>query len=77
MAHNQCRQQVGHRQCDTVIGANHKQAIGTFVERNCGYTVLAKVSIKTADLVGAAIIQLLKPFKAMVKTLTYDNGKRI
>jgi IS30 family transposase len=25
--------------------------------------------------VGAAIIRVLKPFKARVKTLTYDNGK--
>jgi IS30 family transposase len=36
---------------------------------------MAKVSNKTADLVGAAIIEALKPFEARVKTLTYDNGK--
>lgn len=74
-AHIEDRKQIGHWECDTVIGANHKQAIVTVVERKSGYAVIAKVSNKTADLVGAAIITMLKPFEAKVKTLTYDNGK--
>ena len=69
------RKQVGHWECDTVIGANHKQATVTVVERKSGYAVMAKVSKKTADLVGQAIIKALTPFEARVKTLTYDNGK--
>ena len=73
--HIEGRKQVGHWECDTVIGANHKQAIVTVVERKSGYAVIAKVSNKTSDLVGAAIIRVLKPFEARVKTLTYDNGK--
>ncbi len=36
---------------------------------------MAKVSNKTADLVGVAIISMLKPFEGRVKTLTYDKGK--
>lgn len=36
---------------------------------------MAKVSNRTADLVGSAIIQGLKLFEAKVKTLTYDSGK--
>ena len=74
-AHVEGRKQVGHWECDTVIGANHKQAIVTVVERKSGYALITKVSNKTADLVGAAIISMLKPFEARVKTLTYDNGK--
>lgn len=73
--HIEDRKQVGHWECDTVIGANHKQAIVTLVERKSGYAVIARVSNKTSDLVGAAIIKALKPFEARVKTLTYDNGK--
>ena len=69
------RLQVGHWECDTVIGAAHKQAIVTVVECKSGYAVMAKVSNKTADLVGAAIIEALNPLRARVKTLTYDNGK--
>jgi IS30 family transposase len=74
-AHIEGCQQVGHWECDTVIGANHKQAIVTVVELKSGYAVMAKVSNKTADLVGAAIVEALNPLEARVKTLTYDNGK--
>jgi len=74
-AHIEGRKQVGHWECDTVIGANHKQAIVTVVERKSGYAVIAKVSNKTADLVSHAIIKALTPFEARVKTITYDNGK--
>lgn len=59
-----------HWECDTVIGANHKQPIVTVVERKGGYAVIAKVSNKTADLVRQAIISVIKPFEAKVKTLT-------
>ena len=74
-AHVEDRKQVGHWEGDTVIGANHKQAIVTVVERKSGYAVIEKVANKTADLVSAAIVNRLKPFGIKVKTLTYDNGK--
>ncbi len=61
-AHIDKRLQVGHWECDTVLGANHKQAIVTVVERKSGYAVMAKVSNKTSDFVGAAIIEAFKPF---------------
>ena len=66
---------MGHWEGDTVIGANHRQAIVTVVERKSGYAVIAKVRNKTADLVGAAIVDRLKQFGEKVKTLTSDNGK--
>lgn len=74
-AHVEDRKQVGHWEGDTVIGANHKQAIVTLVERKSGYAVIAKVENKTADLVSAAIVNRLKQFGSKVKTLTFDNGK--
>jgi IS30 family transposase len=43
--------QVDHWEIETVIGAKHKQAIDTVVERKSGYAFMAKVSNKTADLV--------------------------
>ncbi len=58
-----------------MIGANHKQAIVTVVERKSGYAVIAKAENMTADLVGAAIVDRLKPFGTKVKKLTFDNGK--
>ena len=69
------RSQVGHWEGDTVIGANHKQAIVTLVERKSGYAVLSKVTNKTSDLVSNAIINELQSFAPLVKTMTFDNGK--
>ena len=73
--HIEQRRQVGHWEGDTVIGAAHKQAIVTLVERKSGFAVLAKVSTKTTDLVRRAIEIKLKPLCSRVKTLTVDNGK--
>jgi IS30 family transposase len=41
--HIEARKQVGHWECDTVIGASHKGAVATMVERKSGYAVMAKV----------------------------------
>jgi IS30 family transposase len=74
-AHIEARTQIGHWEGDTVIGANHKQAIVTLVERKSGYALIAKVSNKTSDLVSQAIITQLNAATPLVKTLTFDNGK--
>jgi len=62
LAHVEGRRQVGHWECDTVISTNHKLAMVTVVDRKSGYAVMAKVSNKTTDLVGATITRALKPF---------------
>ncbi len=69
------RLEIGHWEGDTIIGANHKQAIVTIVERKTGFTLMRKVERKTAANVRQACIELLTPYKAMVKTITFDNGK--
>ena len=69
------RSRVGHWEGDTVIGAAHKHAIVTVVERKSGFAVLSKVENKTSEAVSQAIIDRLKPYAARVITLTYDNGK--
>ena len=74
-SHIEARKQVGHWECDTVIGANHKGAIVTMVERKSGFGVIVKVAHKTSELVSKAIVEGLQPFADRVKTLTYDNGK--
>ena len=74
-AHVETRSQVGHWEGDTVIGAAHKKAIVTLVERKSGYALIAKVSNKSSDLVSQAIIIKLHSMTPLVKTLTFDNGK--
>jgi len=71
----EARSRVGHWEGDTVIGAGHKQAIVSLVERKSGLAILAKVSNKTAELVSQAIIDRLSPMRDRVKTITFDNGK--
>jgi IS30 family transposase len=69
------RHQVGHWEGDTLMGARHKHAIVSLVERKTGYAILTKVDRKTSDLVSGAIIRRLKTIRTLVKTITYDNGK--
>ena len=69
------RRTVGHWEGDTVIGAGHKQAIVTLVERRSGYARLMKVSHKTSKQVADAVIKKLRSINAGVKTITFDNGK--
>ena len=54
------RRQVGHWEGDTLMGARHKHAIVSLVERKTGYAVLAKVDRKTSELVSSAIIRRLR-----------------
>ncbi len=73
--HIEARRQVGHWECDTVIGAIHKGAVVTMVERKIENAVMAKVEKKTPELVISAIVNKLQPMAARVKTLTFDNDK--
>jgi IS30 family transposase len=74
-AHIETRQEFGHWEGDTMIGANHQSALVTLVERKTGFTLIAKVLRKTAQAVSQACIELLKPYQPWVKTITFDNGK--
>ena len=66
---------VGDFEVDLVIGANHKGALLTINERKTGYTKVRKVKSKNAKVVCQAIVDVLMPYKELVKTITADNGK--
>ncbi len=66
---------LGDWELDTIIGARHKGAIVSMVERSSKLTKLVKVPRKTADLVARALCKRLKPIESFVYTLTADNGK--
>jgi len=57
-----------------VIGAHHKQAVVTLVERKSGYALIAKVINKTADLVSATIINELSPMPPLSKLSLLTMG---
>ena len=69
------RERVGDWELDTIIGKAHKGAIVTMDDRKSKVRFALPVSQKKASLVSEAIINLLKPIKEQVHTLTFDNGK--
>lgn len=69
------KSRVGDWEADTVIGAQHKGALVTLVERHSKFALIAKVETTSKELVTTAIIKLLKPAKRFVHTITFDNGK--
>jgi len=69
------KSRVGDWEIDTVIGKNHKGALVTIVERKTKFTLAARVNNLRSKTVINASIELLKPFKNAVHTITADNGK--
>lgn len=69
------RERVGDWEGDTIIGKNHKGAIVTLDERVSKLRLAMPTGGKKADKVRDAIVQLFKPIKDFVLTLTLDNGK--
>ena len=49
-------------------------AVVSIVERYSKKTILAKVNVKTAELVTSSVINSLKPLSDSVLTITSDNG---
>lgn len=69
------RARVGDWEADTIIGKNHKGAIATLDERKTKLRLAVPLPGKKAKAVKQAVIDVLKPLKRFVKTITYDNGK--
>jgi len=68
------KERLGDWECDTVIGKDRKSVLVTVVDRTSLYTACSRVYSRSAQVVGNAIIRILRPFKGRVKTLTFDNG---
>ena len=66
---------IGDWEIDLVIGKGHSGALVTIVERKSSFTVSKQINDKSAKTVTAATIDLLKPYKGAVHTITADNGK--
>lgn len=66
---------IGDFEADLIIGAQHKGALLTIVDRNSKFVKIHRLTGKTADEVTAAIKRILKAFKIKIFTITFDNGK--
>lgn len=70
------RTEYGHWEADTVLGTKTKgKVLVTLVERKSRYLVSALAASKSADDVTAALIEAVSPFKSIVRSITFDNGK--
>jgi IS30 family transposase len=69
------RKRLGDWEVDTIIGRKHKQAIVTLTERKSRFTLLGKVSRRTAQAVRKQVCRLLLPVRDKAHTLTSDHGK--
>lgn len=79
------KERLGDGEVDTVMGANHKGAILTLVDRKSKFTLAVNLKGKTAKEVNKRMLsrfkRLLKEyprfdsFNNLVRTLTFDNGK--
>ena len=69
------RERVGDWEADTIIGKNHRGAIVTLDERKSKLRLAMPTGTKTARSVTDAIKHLFSPIQAVIKTVTFDNGK--
>jgi len=69
------RARFGDWELDTIIGKGHQQALVSLTERKSRLCLLAKVERKRAEVVATAVIELLKPLRLPLHTVTSDNGK--
>jgi len=69
------KQRFGDLEIDTIIGKDHKGAILTINDRATGLLKMKKVNSRSAEEVKEATIELLKPLKPFLHTITGDNGK--
>ena len=69
------RKRLGDWEVDTLMGKQQKHAMLTLTERKSRFTLIGKVSRRTAQAVRRQVCRLLLPVKDKVHTLTSDHGK--
>ena len=61
---------------DTIVGPNNQHAIVTLVERSTNRLFMEKLKHgKDSKELALVVIEMLKPFKDSIRTITTDNGR--
>ena len=68
------RQEVGHCEGDTVIGADRRHCVLTLVERATGYLSMHKLQARTKEEASTALARAIIKLRSIIKTITLDNG---
>ena len=69
------KMRLGDWELDTITGKNSMGYLVTVVERKSKLTLIKRVADRQSDQVAKAVIQLLRPYKDNVLTITADNGR--
>lgn len=69
------RSRLGDIEADTVVGRGRSGNLVTMAERMTGLLWAELVPTLETDIVCPAVIHQLLPFKDIVKTITFDNGR--
>ena len=69
------RKRKGDIEVDFMVGKNHQGALLVMTDRKTLLTKLSLLKNKDAHQVARTIYGQLKPFKSIVKTLTFDNDQ--
>ena len=69
------RSRLGDFEADTVVGRGRSGYLVTMAERTSGLLWAELVPSLEADVVCSAVIRQLLPFKHIVRTITFDNGR--
>lgn len=71
----EARQELGHWEADTMLGAGQAGAcVLSMVERKSGYLLLGQLAQRTSAFVNARARQLIAAQQRPVRTITVDNG---
>jgi len=71
----EARQEIGHWEMDTVMGAHaSRHCILSLVERVSGYTIIGKLRDRSKEVVTKRAIHLIRSHGRLFKTITADNG---
>lgn len=69
------RRRLGDWEVDKVIGKGHRHAIVSLTERKSRFTLLKTFKVKTAQVVGDAMNELMKSLPVRVNSIASDNGR--
>ena len=69
------KSRIGDWELDTIVGARHRGALVSSVERGSKFTFLERIHGKTASAVTEAVTRRMGPIRDRVHTCTADNGK--
>lgn len=72
--HIEQRQEFGHWEGDTVIGADQRHSVLTLVERKTGYVLIRKLAARTKEQTSQALLVAIRKLRSWFKTITLDNG---